>query len=121
MASNRDWNEIFLRDKVDDSKYCEINRNIYNEVTKDSYKNLDACVAHAIATGNHTAFVHFFMKKAKRQKEVFLNIFWKYIEEYENAAELLSSRDTVIDYLDVLDRLHLIENITVVLLAFFCI
>lgn len=32
------------------------------------------------------------------------------IEEYENSTELLSSRDTVIDYLDVLDRLHLIEN-----------
>ena len=34
----------------------------------------------------------------------------KDIEEYENSSELLSSRDTVIDYLDVLDRLHLIEN-----------
>lgn len=34
----------------------------------------------------------------------------KDIEEYENGAKLLSSRDTVIDYLDVLDRLHLIEN-----------
>lgn len=32
------------------------------------------------------------------------------IEEYENEKELLSSRDTVSDYLDVLDRLHLIEN-----------
>ena len=32
------------------------------------------------------------------------------IEEYENGKELLSSRDTIIDYLDVLDRLHLIEN-----------
>ncbi len=83
MASNRDWNEIFLRDKVDDSKYCEINRNIYNEITKDSYKNLDACVAHAIATGNHTAFVHFFMKKAKKQQEVFLEVLWEYMDEYE--------------------------------------
>lgn len=34
----------------------------------------------------------------------------KDIEEYENGEDLLSSRDTVIDYLDVLDRLHLIEN-----------
>ena len=34
----------------------------------------------------------------------------KDIEEYENGQELLSSRDTVIDYLDILDRLHLIEN-----------
>lgn len=34
----------------------------------------------------------------------------KDIEEYENGTELLSSRDTVIDYLDVLNRLHLIEN-----------
>lgn len=34
----------------------------------------------------------------------------KDIEEYENEAERLASRDTVIDYLDVLDRLHLIEN-----------
>ena len=34
----------------------------------------------------------------------------KDMEEYENGTELLSSRDTVIDYLDVLDRLHLIEN-----------
>ena len=34
----------------------------------------------------------------------------KDIEEYEDADELLSSRDTVSDYLDVLDRLHLIEN-----------
>ena len=34
----------------------------------------------------------------------------KDIEEYENSTELLSSRDTVSDYLDVLDRLHLIEN-----------
>ena len=34
----------------------------------------------------------------------------KDIEEYENSKELLSSRDTVIDYIDVLDRLHLIEN-----------
>ena len=34
----------------------------------------------------------------------------KDIEEYENGQDLLSSRDTVIDYLDVLDRLHLIEN-----------
>lgn len=34
----------------------------------------------------------------------------KDIEDYENETELLSSRDTVIDYLDVLDRHHLIEN-----------
>ena len=34
----------------------------------------------------------------------------KDIEEYENDTELLSSRDTVIDYLDVLDRLHLIAD-----------
>lgn len=34
----------------------------------------------------------------------------KDIEEYETGSELLSSRDTVMDYLDVLDRLHLIEN-----------
>lgn len=34
----------------------------------------------------------------------------KDIKEYENSTKLLSSRDTVIDYLDVLDRLHLIEN-----------
>lgn len=34
----------------------------------------------------------------------------KDIEEYENDTELLASRDTVIDYLDVLDRLHLIED-----------
>ena len=34
----------------------------------------------------------------------------KDIEEYETEEELLSSRDTIIDYLDVLDRLHLIEN-----------
>ena len=32
------------------------------------------------------------------------------IKEYEDNTELLSSRDTIIDYLDVLDRLHLIEN-----------
>ena len=34
----------------------------------------------------------------------------KDIEEYEDGTELLASRDTIIDYLDVLDRLHLIEN-----------
>ena len=34
----------------------------------------------------------------------------KDIKEYENEEELLTSRDTVIDYIDVLDRLHLIEN-----------
>lgn len=34
----------------------------------------------------------------------------KDIEDYENEEERLSSRDTIIDYLDVLDRLHLIEN-----------
>ena len=34
----------------------------------------------------------------------------KDIEEYENEKELLSSRDTVIEYLNILDRLHLIEN-----------
>lgn len=32
------------------------------------------------------------------------------IKEYEDNTELLSSRDTIIDYLDLLDRLHLIEN-----------
>ena len=34
----------------------------------------------------------------------------KDIEDCESEAERLSSRDTIIDYLDVLDRLHLIEN-----------
>ena len=34
----------------------------------------------------------------------------KDIEDYENEEECLSSRDTIIDYLNVLDRLHLIEN-----------
>ncbi len=34
----------------------------------------------------------------------------KDIEEYENKSELLSSRDTISDYLNILDRLHLIEN-----------
>lgn len=32
------------------------------------------------------------------------------IEEYETEEELLTSRDTVMEYLDYLDRLHLIEN-----------
>ncbi len=36
--------------------------------------------------------------------------FLKDIEDCENEVERLSSRNTVIDYLDVLDRLHLIEN-----------
>ena len=34
----------------------------------------------------------------------------KDIEEYENEDELLESRNTISDYLDVLDRLHLLEN-----------
>lgn len=34
----------------------------------------------------------------------------KDIEEYENGTDLLSSRDTLYEYLDVLDRLYLIEN-----------
>lgn len=34
----------------------------------------------------------------------------KDIEEYETSEELLASRTTIDDYLDVLDRLHLIEN-----------
>lgn len=34
----------------------------------------------------------------------------KDIEEYENGEDILSSRDTVSEYLDILDRLHLIEN-----------
>ncbi len=34
----------------------------------------------------------------------------KDIEEYENSDELLSSRETVMEYLDSLDRLYLIEN-----------
>lgn len=34
----------------------------------------------------------------------------KDIEEYENSDELLESRNTIAEYLDILDRLHLIEN-----------
>lgn len=34
----------------------------------------------------------------------------KDIEEYENDDELVKSRTTIMDYIDVLDRLHLIEN-----------
>ena len=34
----------------------------------------------------------------------------KDIEEYESSDDFLTSRNTVIEYLDVLDRLHLIEN-----------
>lgn len=34
----------------------------------------------------------------------------KDIEDYENDAELVKSRTTIMDYIDCLDRLHLIEN-----------
>lgn len=34
----------------------------------------------------------------------------KDIEDYENEEELVKSRTTILDYIDVLDRLHLIEN-----------
>lgn len=34
----------------------------------------------------------------------------KDIEEYENKEELIESKTTISDYLDVLDRLHIIEN-----------
>ena len=34
----------------------------------------------------------------------------KDIEDYENDEELVKSRTTILDYIDVLDRLHLIEN-----------
>ena len=34
----------------------------------------------------------------------------KDIEKYENEDDFLSSRDTIIEYLDILNRLHLIEN-----------
>ena len=38
------------------------------------------------------------------------NTLIKDIEEFENSKDILSSRDTVNDYLDVLNRLYLIEN-----------
>lgn len=34
----------------------------------------------------------------------------KDIEDYENEEELIKSRNTIIDYVDVLNRLHLIQN-----------
>lgn len=34
----------------------------------------------------------------------------KDIEDYENEQELIKSRTTILDYMDALDRLHLIEN-----------
>ncbi len=34
----------------------------------------------------------------------------KDIEDYENEEELVKSRTTILDYIDALDRLHLIEN-----------
>ena len=34
----------------------------------------------------------------------------KDIEDYENDEELVKSRTTILEYIDVLDRLHLIEN-----------
>ena len=34
----------------------------------------------------------------------------KDIQDYENEEELVKSRTTILDYIDVLDRLHLIEN-----------
>ena len=40
--SGRNWNDIFLWNKVDDSNYCERNRLMYDEVKKESYETLDA-------------------------------------------------------------------------------
>lgn len=48
---------------------------------------------------------------ARNESSIFGNkTIIKDIEEYENEQKLLSSRDTIADYLDVLDRLHIIEN-----------
>ncbi len=87
MTSSRDWNDIFLRYKVDDSTYCDNNVKIYRNVPKQCYESLDACVKYAMETGNHTAFVHFFMEKAKKQKEVFCHLFWQYLDEYEEVRK----------------------------------
>ena len=78
------WNDIW--DKVDKPNYCdycELNRRICNEVKKKSYAILDACVEYAMSTGNHTAFVHFFMSEAKAQKKIFFDVLCEYINEYK--------------------------------------
>ena len=82
MASNRDWNEIFLRDKVDDSKYCEINRNIdavryeavqntcaiTNNATENTQKILDKlCLMESNAKDQRIAQLQFDLQAAQLQ------------------------------------------------------
>jgi len=88
------------KDKIDiiPKAYIEgvLNEDINEDETKRRNKNKMKMLLRSLAR-NETSLVG-------------NNTIIKDIEEYESAQELLTSRDTIIEYLDVLDRLHLIEN-----------
>ena len=79
----KDWNNIYKLNRINSSVYCKQNQQIYNSIVQEQYKTLDDCVKYAITMGNHTAFVHYFIEKAKSQKDIFLSVLWKYIDEYD--------------------------------------
>ena len=86
MASSK-WNDIYIDNRIHMKEYCDNNQKKYNEMKPEHYKTLDACVDYAIENGDHAAFVHFFMEKAKSQKEVFCSILWEYLDEYNKMRE----------------------------------
>ena len=73
-----------------------LNADIDNEIEKKIDKNKMQMLLRSLSR-NETAIIG--------NKTII-----KDIEEYETSDEFLSSRETVAEYLDILDRLHLIEN-----------
>lgn len=73
-----------------------LNADIDNEIDKKIDKNKMQMLLRSLSR-NETAIIG--------NKTII-----KDIEEYETSDEFLSSRETVAEYLDILDRLHLIEN-----------
>lgn len=73
-----------------------LNADIDNEIEKKIDKNKMQMLLRSLSR-NETAIIS--------NKTLI-----KDIEEYETSDEFLSSRETVAEYLDILDRLHLIEN-----------
>lgn len=104
------WNQVysFLNRPEQESKYMDAvayNRRIYEGILPEQYDTLAACVEHAIASGHHGAFVHYYLERAAEQKHLFRARFLDYLTaalgtEYKKFRNFLILREDVLRSFD---------------------
>ena len=79
-----DWEYVYQCSAENYKEVLKERIHYYNDIKKEDYKTIDACVAFALKSGNHVAFAKYFIEKAMSNVSIFSKKLQEVIDSGKN-------------------------------------